>query len=198
MLTSSTLDRYPQRTIFENVEAAGLSFRIYYQNIPATLFYRNLRKLKYVDNFLSFGSSFKSDAKKGKLPNYAVVEQRYVDTKADPANDDHPSHDVYHGQMLVKEVYETLRASPQWNQTMMVVTYDEHGGYFDHVPTPVRGVPSPDGIVGPEPFLFRFDRLGVRVPTIVVSPWIDKGTGKSNSLAFSSFLDIEFEIACSF
>ncbi|KAG5517377.1 hypothetical protein RHGRI_037952 [Rhododendron griersonianum] len=155
---------------------ALLAKGIYYQNIPATLFYRNLRKLKYVDNFLSFGSSFKSDAKKGKLPNYAVVEQRYMDTKADPANDDHPSHDVYHGQMLVKEVYETLRASPQWNQTMMVVTYDEHGGYFDHVPTPVRGVPSPDGIVGPEPFLFRFDRLGVRVPTIVVSPWIDKGT----------------------
>lgn len=167
---------YPQRTIFENVEAAGLSFGIYYQNIPATLFYRNLRKLKYVDNFHSFGSSFKSDAMKGKLPNYAVVEQRYMDTKANPANDDHPSHDVYNGQMFVKEVYETLRASPQWNETLMIVTYDEHGGYFDHVQTPVRGVPSPDGIVGPEPFLFKFDRLGVRVPTIVVSPWIDKGT----------------------
>lgn len=103
-LTSSARDRYPQRTIFDNVEAAGLSFGIYYQNIPATLFYQNLRKLKYVDNFHSYKSSFKSDAKKGKLPNYAVVEQRYVDTKADPANDDHPSHDVYHGQMLVKEV----------------------------------------------------------------------------------------------
>lgn len=100
-----------------------------------------------------------------------------MDSKSDPANDDHPSHDVYQGQMLVKEVHEALRASPQWNETVLVITYDEHGGFYDHVPTPVRGVPSPDGIVGPDPFAFRFDRLGVRVPTIIVSPWINKGTG---------------------
>ncbi|KAL4302441.1 hypothetical protein GQ457_10G007070 [Hibiscus cannabinus] len=78
--------------------------------------------------------------------------------------------------MLVKEVYETLRSSPQWNQTLLIITYDEHGGFFDHVATPVSGVPSPDGIVGPDPFFFKFDRLGVRVPTIMVSPWIDKAT----------------------
>ncbi|KAK7827543.1 non-specific phospholipase c2 [Quercus suber] len=78
--------------------------------------------------------------------------------------------------MFVKEVYETLRASPQWNETLLVITYDEHGGFYDHVPTPVSGVPNPDGIVGPQPFNFKFDRLGVRVPTIVISPWIEKGT----------------------
>ncbi|KAG9457363.1 hypothetical protein H6P81_001871 [Aristolochia fimbriata] len=166
---------YPQRTIFENVHDEGLGFGIYYQNIPATLFYRNLRKLKYLVKFHPYGS-FLDDARKGKLPNYAVVEQRYMDSKATPANDDHPSHDVYQGQVLVKEVYETLRASPQWNETLLVITYDEHGGFYDHVATPVSGVPSPDGIVGPEPFNFRFDRLGVRVPTILVSPWIQKGT----------------------
>ncbi|KAJ8450611.1 hypothetical protein Cgig2_020248 [Carnegiea gigantea] len=167
---------YPQRTIFENLEKDGISFGIYYQNIPATLFYRNLRKLKYITKFLPYGLFFKRHAKEGKLPGYVVVEQRYTDTKLEPANDDHPSHDVYQGQMFVKEVYETLRASPQWNQTLFVITYDEHGGFYDHVPTPVRGVPSPDGIVGPEPFNFTFNRLGVRVPTIVVSPWIEKGT----------------------
>ncbi|KAK3408459.1 hypothetical protein EUGRSUZ_J00692 [Eucalyptus grandis] len=167
---------YPQRTIFENLDDAGLSFRIYYQNIPATLFYRNLRKLKYVPKFRSYSASFAADARQGNLPNYAVIEQRYMDTKEEPATDDHPSHDVYQGQMFVKEVYETLRASPQWNQTLLLITYDEHGGFFDHVPTPVRGVPSPDGIVGPEPFNFTFNRLGVRVPTIAASPWIEKGT----------------------
>ncbi|KAF3452299.1 hypothetical protein FNV43_RR02732 [Rhamnella rubrinervis] len=167
---------YPQRTIFENIDDAGKSFGIYYQNIPATLFYRNLRKLKYVSKFHPYDLSFKSHARQGKLPSYVVVEQRYVDTKIAPANDDHPSHDVYQGQMFVKEVYETLRASPQWNETLLVITYDEHGGFFDHVATPVRGVPSPDGIVGPAPFNFQFDRLGVRVPTIMVSPWIQKGT----------------------
>ncbi|XP_022898331.1 non-specific phospholipase C2 [Olea europaea var. sylvestris] len=167
---------YPQRTIFEDLDDAGISFGIYYQNIPATLFYRNLRKLKFLGKFHPYDLSFKNDAKNGKLPGYVVVEQRYMDSKVEPANDDHPSHDVYQGQMFVKEVYETLRASPQWNETLFLVTYDEHGGFYDHVATPVNGVPSPDGIVGPEPFLFKFDRLGVRVPTIMVSPWIQKGT----------------------
>uniref|UniRef100_A0A7N0TIS7 Uncharacterized protein n=1 Tax=Kalanchoe fedtschenkoi TaxID=63787 RepID=A0A7N0TIS7_KALFE len=153
---------YPQRTIFDNIHDEGLSWGIYFQNIPATLFYQSLRKLKYVFNFHPYGLQFKDHAKKGKLPNYTVIEQRYFDSKLEPANDDHPSHDVYQGQMFIKEVYEAIRASPQWNETLMVITYDEHGGYFDHVPTPVRGVPSPDGIVGPEPFNFTFDRLGVR------------------------------------
>ena len=163
---------YPQRTIFDNLDAAGVPFGIYYQNIPATLFYQSLRKLKYLDKFHFYGLSFERHAREGKLPGYTVIEQRYMDTKVEPGNDDHPSHDVYEGQMFVKEVYETLRASPQWNETLLVITYDEHGGFYDHVPTPVRGVPSPDGIAGPEPFLFEFDRLGVRVPTIMVSPWI--------------------------
>ncbi|KAK7400945.1 hypothetical protein VNO78_12254 [Psophocarpus tetragonolobus] len=166
---------YPQQTIFDNLYDAGFDFGIYYQNIPATLFYRNLRKLKYIPKF-HFYDTFKQHAREGKLPNYVVVEQRYMDLKLLPANDDHPSHDVYEGQMFVKEVYETLRASPQWNETLFLITYDEHGGFYDHVPTPVRGVPSPDGIVGPEPFNFTFDRLGVRVPTIAISPWIQKGT----------------------
>ncbi|XP_010473071.1 PREDICTED: non-specific phospholipase C2 [Camelina sativa] len=167
---------YPQRTIFDNLDDEDISFGIYYQNIPAVLFYRGLRKLKYVSKFHSYGLSFKDHAKKGKLPAYTVIEQRYMDTISEPASDDHPSHDVYQGQKFIKEVYETLRASPQWNESLLIITYDEHGGYFDHVPTPVRKVPSPDGIVGQEPFLFQFNRLGIRVPTIAVSPWIEKGT----------------------
>ncbi|XP_020583115.1 non-specific phospholipase C2-like isoform X2 [Phalaenopsis equestris] len=143
---------FPQRTIFDNIDEAGLSFGIYYQNLPT------------------------SHAGRGKLPNYVVIEQRYMDSKLRPATDDHPSHDVYQGQMFIKELYETLRSSPQWNESLLIITYDEHGGFYDHVPTPVRGVPSPDGIVGPSPFNFKFDRLGVRVPTIMVSPWIEKST----------------------
>ncbi|CAA7018380.1 unnamed protein product [Microthlaspi erraticum] len=166
---------YPQRTIFDNLDEEGIPFGIYYQSIPPVLFYRNLRKLKYVLKFHTY-STFKDHAKKGKLPGYSVIENRYMDTLFEPANDDHPSHDIYQGQKFIKEVYETLRASPQWNETLLMITYDEHGGFFDHVPTPVRNVPSPDGIVGPAPFLFKFDRLGIRVPTIAVSPWIEKGT----------------------
>ncbi|XP_059660860.1 non-specific phospholipase C1 [Cornus florida] len=167
---------FPQKTIFDSLDENGLSFGIYYQNIPATLFFKSLRKLKHVFKFHNYKLKFKSHAKKGKLPNYVVVEQRYFDVELFPANDDHPSHDVAIGQRFVKEVYETLRASPQWKEMALLITYDEHGGFYDHVPTPVSGVPNPDGIIGPDPFYFRFDRLGVRVPTILVSPWIDKGT----------------------
>lgn len=169
----------PQRTIYEDVDDAGLSFGVYYQQIPATLFFRNMRKLKYVKNFNTY-DRFKSDAKSGKLPNLVVVEQRYFDVAGTPANDDHPTHDISQGQKLIKEVYETLRVSPQWNQILFLITYDEHGGFYDHVPPPAHGVPSPDGVKGPAPHYFNFNRLGVRVPTIAVSPWIEKGTGEES------------------
>lgn len=107
-----------------------------------------------------------------------MIEPRYYDLLSLNANDDHPKHDISEGQKFVKEIYEALRASPQWHETLFLIIYDEHGGFYDHVPTPVTGVPSPDDIVGPDPFLFKFDRLGCRVPAILVSPWIEPGTGE--------------------
>ncbi|XP_057497904.1 LOW QUALITY PROTEIN: non-specific phospholipase C4-like [Actinidia eriantha] len=167
---------YPQKTIFESVEENGFSFGIYYQYPPPTLFFRNLRKLKYRDNFHKFDLEFKRHCKEGKLPNYVVVENRYIDTKVTLGNDDHPRHDVSEGQKFVKQVYEALRSSPQWNEILFVIAYDEHGGFYDHVPPPTTGIPSPDGIPVPEPYNFHFDRLGVRVPAMFISPWIDRGT----------------------
>ncbi|CAN6718218.1 unnamed protein product [Malus baccata var. baccata] len=167
---------YPQKTIFDSVHENGLDFGVYFQTTPTTMFYRNMRKLKYTLKFHQYDLKFKKDARKGKLPSLTVIEPRYFDLKEMQANDDHPSHDVANGQRLVKDVYETLRASPQWNETLLVITYDEHGGFFDHVQTPYVNVPNPDGNSGPAPYFFKFDRLGVRVPTIMVSPWIKKGT----------------------
>lgn len=168
----------PQKTIFETVEEGGHSFGIYYQQVPNTLFYRNLRKLKYIDNFRPYDLTFKNHAKNGTLPNYTVIEPRYFDLPGFPANDDHPVHDVANGQKLIKEVYEALRNGPQWNECLLLITYDEHGGFFDHVPTPL-GVPSPDGMVGTaDPHSFDFTRLGVRVPTLLISPYIEAGAGR--------------------
>nr|XP_024373675.1 non-specific phospholipase C1-like isoform X2 [Physcomitrium patens] len=169
------IEGFPQKTIFESIVNAGHTVGIYYQNLPATLFFRNLRKLKFVNKFHDYTLKFRNHARRGVLPNYVVVEQRYFDTKVLPANDDHPSHDVSEGQGFVKEVYEILRASPQWNEMLFIITYDEHGGFYDHVPTPVTNVPNPDGLIGPPPEYFNFRRLGVRVPTLMISPWINKG-----------------------
>jgi phospholipase C len=168
----------PQRTIFDALHDEGLSFGVYYQYPPSTLFYRSLRQLKYAASFHAFDLHFARHCREGRLPSYVVVEQRYFDLRFLPGNDDHPSHDVAEGQRFVKEVYEALRSGPQWPQTLLVVTYDEHGGFYDHVPTPAGAgvVPSPDGIVSAKPFSFAFDRLGVRVPALLVSPWIEPGT----------------------
>lgn len=112
---------------------------------------------------------------------------RYFEILGIPANDDHPVHDVAQGQVLIKEVYEALRASPQWNEILLLITYDEHGGFHDHVPTPL-GVPSPDGLLGSAPpYSFDFTRLGVRVPTLLISPWIEAGRGMWCHL-YSQFL----------
>ncbi|CAN1121142.1 Non-specific phospholipase C6 [Linum perenne] len=178
---------YPQKTIFDSLHDEGKSFGVYFQNIPTTLFFRNLRKLKYISNFHEFDLRFQRDAREGKLPNLAVIEPRYFSIPGFLGNGDHPSHDVADGQKLVKQVYESLRKSPQWNETMLVITYDEHGGFFDHVQTPFEGVPNPDGNTGPSPFFFNFDRLGVRVPTIMVSPWINKRTGENSEAFYKIF-----------
>lgn len=167
---------YPQKTIFDSLHENGLDFGIYFQSFPTTLFFRNLRKLKYIFKLHQYDLKFKRDARNGKLPSLTVIEPRYFDLIGFQGNDDHPSHDVANGQKLVKEIYETLRASPQWNETLFIITYDEHGGFYDHVQTPYVNVPNPDGNTGPAPYFFNFDRLGVRVPTIMVSPWIKKGT----------------------
>ncbi|KAL3688759.1 hypothetical protein R1sor_015068 [Riccia sorocarpa] len=174
-VTLDLIKGFPQKTIFESVEESGKSFKIYYQNIPATLFLSRLRNVKYLDNFTPY-DNFQKDAKAGKLPNYAVIEQKYFESALIKANDNHPPHDVRLGEALIKEIYETLRASPKWNETLFIITYDEHGGLYDHKAPPSVGIPNPDGLVGPEPDKFNFDRLGVRVPTILISPWIKRNT----------------------
>jgi phospholipase C len=93
------------------------------------------------------------------------------------ATDQHPSHDVLDGERLMKTVYEALRASPLWNETVLLITYDEHGGFADFSVPPIQGVPNPDGIPCRDCGIpFNFDRLGVRIPYLAISPWIAKGT----------------------
>jgi phospholipase C len=90
-------------------------------------------------------------------------------------NSMHPLDDVTRGEKLVKNVYEAIRNSPHWEKSLLIVTFDEHGGFYDHVP-PGSAVPPGDTVT--ESYVqrhFRFDQLGVRVPAVVVSPYIRKG-----------------------
>ena len=107
-----------------------------------------------------------------RFPAYCFIEPSYY---WPGQNDDHPPHTTMRAQALLANVYNALRQNePLWESTLLVVLYDEHGGFYDHVPPPAA-VP-PDG----HPSEYRFDRLGVRVPALLVSPWVDRAVVKTD------------------
>ena len=114
-------------------------------------------------------ADFRAAASAGTLPAFSFLEPSWGST----GNSQHPNYDVALGEQLIHDVYETLRGGPGWPQTLLVVTYDEHGGCYDHVPPPSGAVP-PDSSAGE--FGFDFTRFGVRVPAVLVSPLIAAGT----------------------
>jgi len=121
-------------------------------------------------------ATFAEHASQNKLPDYSFIEPIYFDVPFlfSPATDQHPSHSVAEGEKLIKYVYESLRNSPSWEDTLLLITYDEHGGFYDHKPTPMDGIPNPDGLNYTDGNVrFDFDRLGIRVPAIAISPYIN-------------------------
>jgi phospholipase C len=119
------------------------------------------------DPEIRLGTGLLQDAANGDLPRVAWIDPNFVDLSIldSNSNDDHPPSDVRAGQELVMLVYRALAESPRWEKTMLVVTYDEHGGFFDHEPPPAPPEDSP-----------LFDTYGVRVPAFVISPLVDPAT----------------------
>jgi phospholipase C len=136
-------------------------------------------------NFGDF-KAFQAAAKNGTLPNYVFLEPQW----GSKGNSQHPNDDVSKGEQYLQQVYYALYGSKVWEKTLLIVTYDEHGGCYDHV-VPPNGATTPDNSVGE--FGFDFKRFGLRVPTILISPWIAAGTvyrvpasnkGKKGSVPF--------------
>jgi phospholipase C len=114
-------------------------------------------------------TDFTAAAAAGTLPAFTFLEPDWSST----GNSQHPNYNVALGEQLIHDVYQAVRGGPGWAQTLLVVTYDEHGGCFDHVPPP-SGATPPDQDAGE--FGFDFTRFGVRVPAVLVSPLIAPGT----------------------
>lgn len=165
---------YPQRSFFKDLEESGVSWGVFFEDFPVTLDLRDTRA--YPDRF-HFMDDFIFRAKVGDLPEYSFLEPRWGDEKVWSASTQHPDHSFLQGELLLKEVYDALRNGPLWEDTIFVVNYDEHGGLFDHVPTPDDGsVPNPDGLVSQDRCcLFNFTRLGLRIPFVLASPYVSKG-----------------------
>ena len=183
MFLVTDADRKKIPTIYERLRDGGHGARLYYYDEPSsTMEIVNLIKDQ---SFFATFDQFAADCKSGNLPEYSFIEPNYSDHPGPGggqllANDQHPDHHVLAGDRFIASVYNQIRGIPDlWQSTALLIVYDEHGGLYDHVAPPNC---TPDGFTAAEgatqvPGMeFRFDRLGIRVPAILVSPYISRGT----------------------
>jgi phospholipase C len=154
-------------TIFDRFDAHKISYASYYENQASWLIMPNVRaKPAQLARALTIDHFF-ADAAAGRLPQFSIVEPDYGTT-----SEENPQ-DIQVGEDFVAKVVHAILHSPNWKHTALFLTYDEHGGYYDHVPPP-RAI-KPDAIK-PQTYPGEnapggYDRYGFRVPMIVVSPW---------------------------
>ncbi|KAI8081560.1 phosphoesterase, partial [Halteromyces radiatus] len=168
---------YNMTTLFEVMDQQSISYGIYTASpVPYTMMFRYFRTPKAIQAKKYYDmETFYDHCAKGQLPYYVYVEPAMFGLDERLRNDMHPRagayYDLRRGELFYKQVYEALRSSPQWESMLFLLTWDEHGGCYDHVAPPIN-VPNPDNIIHPT---FDFTRLGVRVPAILISPWIQRG-----------------------
>jgi len=166
------------KTIFEVMDdpANPDTYRIYTDG--ASVLLANLYLAHHQGGFHPY-SDFRTDCANGDLPAYTFIEPSYDDDAANGkyARSQHPDFPVDEGEGLILEVYTAIRNSAMWNDTLLLITYDEHGGLYDHVPPPsLTADPAYPPVPAAKEPAFAFDRLGVRVPAVIVSPYIPRGT----------------------
>jgi len=121
-------------------------------------------------SFIDHIDDFKKAARAGTLPKFSFLEPVWIANSGTTSY--HPGADPVVGERALNEIYEALKAGPAWDETLFIITFDEHGGLFDHVPPPYAENPWPNDVIDG----FRFDLMGVRIPAILVSPLIEQHT----------------------
>ena len=115
-------------------------------------------------------NQFYDDLKYGTLPKFSFLEPKWVASAGSTSY--HPGNDLIPGERTLNDIFNAIQNSDYWDKTLFVITFDEHGGLADHVPPPPAVKPYVNETIGG----FGFDILGVRIPTILVSPWITENT----------------------
>jgi phospholipase C len=159
---------YDQTTLFDRLNEENVDWKVYVGDVPLSLLFTHQWRPGNLLRYRPF-KSFARDARgpASRFPSFSLIEPRYLGRRA---NDDHPDHDVRRGEALIAEVYNALRANEElFDSTLLVLTFDEHGGFYDRQPPP-SALP-PDG----HREEYDFTRLGVRVPALAVAPWVSKG-----------------------
>jgi phospholipase C len=162
---------YTCPTIFGRLSDKSLDWAIYgYNSDPLTRQTFPDTKAAADSHFGHF-RDFQQRAAAGTLPPYTFLEPSWDAS----GNSQHPNYDVSKGEQFLHDVYVALRSNAAaWNSTLLMITYDEHGGNYDHVAPPSNATPPGDGTVGE--YEFDFTRFGLRVPAVLVSPLIPAGT----------------------
>lgn len=179
---------YTIDTVYNVLESLGISWNIFHD----TLYTPSLTQLQFVklwdsQNVFRFGefqtrcNQHPNAPAEEKLPKYSFIEPRFMAEreildpfKIEHSEDYHPPNNVIHGEAFVAKVYDTIRTCPYRDRILFIITFDEHGGTYDHVTPPSNAQPPfPDPVAKNG---FKYDQFGVRVPAIVISDYIEAGT----------------------
>jgi phospholipase C len=163
---------FSQRSIFNELDEAHISWKVYAAQFPLAFafLFAYVRETPAAARVVPF-QEYAVDAAAGNLPQVAFIDPILV-APNNVENDEHPPSNVQVGEQFVSQVIDTLFQSPNWASSALFLTYDEHGGFFDHVPPPPAVPPddiAPMLLPGDTPG--AFDIYGVRVPVVVVSPF---------------------------
>ena len=147
---------FTEMNIWKALSAAGVDWGYYYSDLPIL----GLMADTWDDSRVGMVEDFYAKAEAGTLPPVVWLDPAFS------YNDNHPPHHPGLGELFLASIYEALAASPQWERCLLILTYDEHGGFFDHVaPGTCQDDHAKDG----------FDQLGFRVPTLLIGPWVKQG-----------------------
>jgi len=180
---------YPKGSIYDAMNNARIKWRLYndsadaYSDDPKRFGLGGIAQVSAIKgiNILDVHSlsTFAADVQGAYPYAYTFIEPNYGDVLHNTyagGSSQHPLDDVYGGENLIKAVYEAIRNSPLWNSSLLIITYDEHGGFYDCVAPGAAPAPNDNSPSTLNNFGFTFDQYGVRVPAIIVSPLIARGT----------------------
>jgi phospholipase C len=167
-------------TIWDRLAQRGLRGRYYFSDVP----FLALWGFKYLPIGRPF-ATFLADCATGRLPEVAFVDPRFIDEDSGASGDDHPHADIRNGEAFLNLVYTAVTRSPAWRNTVLVINYDEWGGFYDHVAPSTAPIPPADAASGNQDGL-----RGFRVPCLVIAPWARRAVVASDEYDHTSILKL--------
>ena len=164
-LTSNNSPSGDPKSVFNLLDAKKISWKVYFTEVPFTALYPYVQK--NAAGHLFPISQYYADAAAGQLPQVSYIDPGYFGTR-NTESDEHPPANIQTGQLATSKIVGAFTSSSDWSSSAMFITYDESGGFYDHVPPPSAPIPDATPAQGGT---WKFDRYGFRVPVVVVSPY---------------------------